>query len=144
MKGEHFRSKDSIKSAIRHLGLKNSDVESTECFKKGGMAPMPADKLHRLVKPCKKLPCPPTPHFNRGGLAHSEKQEERREVAEMVRNGKRGEREELRETRERIKMAKKERNELREREESGEKYKKGGVSGYSCGGTCKIVKKKYS
>lgn len=90
MKSTHFSNRDSLKDAMKHMGVKHSDIDmsnkrSPVCmdvseviekpmhFKKGGMASMPADKLHRLVKPCRKMPCAKTPHFNQGGMMNENK-----------------------------------------------------------------------
>jgi hypothetical protein len=133
MKSTHFSNRDSLKDAMKNLGVKHSDIDmsnkrSPVCmdvseviekpmhFKKGGMAPMPADKLHRLVKPCRKMPCPKTPHFNKGGMARGGEAKE-----------------EMRETRERIKMVGRQRS---EKEGKGDCYNEGGMTGYNKGGMC--------
>jgi hypothetical protein len=136
MKSTHFSNRDSLKDAMGHLGLKHSDIDMSNKrapvsmgveeviakprpFKKGGMAPMPADKLHRLVKPCRKMPCPKTPHFNDGGMSN-----EGGEQMGVVKD-----------------MAEKARKVYGYNKGGMTGYKKGGMCGYGHGGMCGSMKK---
>lgn len=78
MKNTHFSNRDSLNDAIKNLGLKHSDIDMSNKrmpvnmgveniaeqpmnFKKGGkvmdvtVSMMPADKMHRIKKPCMSM-----------------------------------------------------------------------------------------
>lgn len=71
MKKNHFCNRDSLKDAMKNLGLKNSDIdmsnkrspvdmsvsdikETPKSFKRGGMAMVPVEKRRRSEDRCFK------------------------------------------------------------------------------------------